>query len=364
MILDQFKDSKVLITGHTGFKGSWLSAWLNSIGADIYGISISEVSKPSHFSVLKLEKNICHRLLDIRDFDALNEAINSVQPDFVFHLAAQSLVKESYKSPLETFSTNSLGTAHVLETLRNLEKECSLVLITSDKCYENKEWIWGYKETDRLGGKDPYSASKAAAENIIYAYLNSFFDNSNIRIGVGRAGNVIGGGDWAENRIVPDCVKAWSNNETVQIRNPSSTRPWQHVLEPLSGYLTLALQLQDRKEKSPCGEAFNFGPPADHNYSVSYLLEQMSKHWSQAKWHDISNNTKQPYEAGLLKLNCDKAKQYLSWEPTLNFEETVKFTIDWYRRYYTGQSNMTDVTLSQIEAYTNLAQDRMIQWAT
>lgn len=362
MYINKFRGANVLITGHTGFKGSWLSLWLKQLGAKVHGISLGEVSTPSNFSALGLENNINHHVFDIRDYELLNKRVKSIQPDFVFHLAAQALVKDSYNDPLQTFSTNAIGTAHVLESLRDYDKDCVLVLITSDKCYENKEWIWGYRETDRLGGKDPYSASKAAAENIIHAYLSSFFSDSKVKIGIGRAGNVIGGGDWANNRIVPDCIKAWSNNEKVEIRNPESTRPWQHVLEPLSGYLSLASNLYENN--SLHGEAFNFGPASNQNHTVKQLLNAMGQHWSQAEWKDVSNDAEKQYEAGLLKLDCDKALQLLDWKPSLVFEDTVKFTIDWYKKYYNDTSlNMSEFTINQIEKYTQLAKENNISWA-
>jgi len=359
----KFRDSKVLVTGHTGFKGSWLSLWLKNLGANVHGISLEEISNPSHFSILDLKNQMNSDFVDIKNFVELDNKIKSIKPDFIFHLAAQSLIGKSYEDPINTFLTNSIGTAHVLESLRDANHDCILVLITSDKCYKNEEKVWGYKESDILGGKDPYSASKAAAENIIYAYISSFYQTSKVKIGVGRAGNVIGGGDWAANRIVPDCVKAWSNKKIVQIRNPSSTRPWQHVLEPISGYLNLAVQLYE--DSSLHGEAFNFGPPENRNYSVNTLLDEMGKYWKQAKWSDVSDNIEQHYEAGLLNLNCSKAEELLKWESTLDFNETVKFTIDWYRQYYSDTSiKMNEVTLKQIESYINIAKEKGILWAT
>ncbi len=266
-----FSGSKVLITGHTGFKGSWLSLWLSGLGANVTGVSLDIPTEPSHFLSGSINEMLAKDLrLDIRDSAAMKDLIKVLQPDFVFHLAAQPIVRRSYADPVESWQTNTLGTVNILQALRGLEKACTAVFITSDKCYDNVEWEWGYRETDALGGPDPYSASKGAAELAIRSYVRSYFPaDGNIRIGVGRAGNVIGGGDWALDRIVPDCVRAWSRGENVELRNPAATRPWQHVLEPLSGYLNLALAL--KKDNKLHGEPFNFGPPAQQNHSVGEL---------------------------------------------------------------------------------------------
>ncbi len=360
-----FKEKKVLITGHTGFKGSWLSIWLIHLGAKVVGVSNNEVSKPSNFSVSEISSVIEDYRIDIRDANEIKTLVEKVQPDFVFHLAAQALVRPSYENPLETMTTNAIGTANVLDALRNLDKKVVAVMITSDKAYDNVEWVWGYRETDRLGGKDPYSASKGMAELAIRCYVDSFFDkpDSNVRVGIARAGNVIGGGDWAVDRIVPDCMEAWANGETVNIRSPRATRPWQHVLEPLSGYLCLAegLCMNDKLH----GEAYNFGPSADQNYPVSKLIDEMSNHWNQIKWKDVSNNKEHVHEAGLLKLNCDKALSDLEWRAALPFEETVKMTVDWYKEYYQNQNqSMYDFTISQIESYTKAAKLNNIAWTS
>ena len=256
-----FKNSKVLITGHTGFKGSWLSLWLAQMGAEVHGISIALPSKPSHFLAADLAAKVKDHRLDICEGEFLNALFEQIQPDFVFHFAAQALVRSAYADPNGTWRTNAFGTINVLESLQLLKSPCVAVLITSDKCYDNVESIWGYRENDALGGTDPYSASKAAAELAIRSYVRSFFPSDGVvHIGIGRAGNVIGGGDWAQDRVVPDCIRAWSCNETVQLRNPLATRPWQHVLEPLSGYLSLAMALKENIKLH--GEPFNFGPPA------------------------------------------------------------------------------------------------------
>lgn len=359
-----FKGKKVLITGHTGFKGSWLSLWLSNLGANIIGISKDVPTIPSNFSVSLVSDIVEDHFIDIRDSDAIKKLINKKQPDFVFHLAAQALVRASYENPLETMMTNAIGSANILDALRSIDKKVVTVMITSDKAYDNVEWLWGYRETDRLGGKDPYSASKSMAELAIKSYFESFYNkpDSDVIIGIARAGNVIGGGDWADDRIVPDCIRAWSKDKIVEIRSPSSTRPWQHVLEPLSGYISLAAKLEASIDNR--GEAYNFGPSSDQNYPVSDLINEMSKHWSRVKWKDISNNKAHFHEAGLLKLNCDKAMFDLGWCATLQFEETVKMTIDWYKEFYQNQENsIQEFTINQISEYTTLANSRGISWA-
>jgi len=361
----EYNNKTVLITGHTGFKGSWLSMWLAHLGAKVVGVSNTEISEPSNFSVSEISSVIDDHRLDVRDADAIKTLVEKIQPDFVFHLAAQALVRPSYGNPLETMTTNAIGTANVLDALRALNKKVVAVMITSDKAYDNVEWIWGYRETDRLGGKDPYSASKGMAEIAIRSYIESFFNkpDSSVRVGIARAGNVIGGGDWAVDRIVPDCMEAWANGETVDIRSPHATRPWQHVLEPLSGYLCLAENLY--LDSQYHGEAYNFGPSADQNYPVSKLIDEMSKYWDQIKWNDVSKNEGHVHEAGLLKLNCDKALSDLGWHSTLEFEETIKMTVEWYKEYYQKQNqSMYDFTVSQIEAYTKAAKLKNITWAS
>jgi len=354
-----FFGKKVLITGHTGFKGSWLSLWLQNLGADVSGLSIDIPSSPSHFDVANLSNQFDDYRIDIRDGDEVKRIIKKIQPDFVFHLAAQSLVRPSYESPVETMITNAIGSANILDALRSLNNSVVAVMITSDKAYDNVEWSWGYREIDRLGGKDPYSASKGMAELAIRSFVESFFSSteSNVRVAITRAGNVIGGGDWAIDRIVPDCMKSWSNNEVVDIRNPNATRPWQHVLEPLRGYLILAAQLSTNALLH--GEAYNFGPPANQNHSVRELINTMSGHWDSVLWNDISDSKTHLHEAGLLKLNCDKALFELHWQPILEFRETVLMTVDWYRHYYqNSKDSMYNFTVSQIEEYSKLAIER------
>ena len=353
----------VLITGHTGFKGGWLTAWLKKLGANVVGISLDPPTEPSHFSAAHLFIGMTDLRIDIRDRAALEEAILSVQPDFVFHLAAQALVRRAYDDPIETWHTNVLGTLNVMEVLRKLSKPCVAVIITSDKCYDNKEWVWGYRETDEMGGADPYSASKGAAELVIHSHIKSYFPKSSsaIRIASARAGNVIGGGDWAADRIVPDCVKAWSSGHLVELRNPFSTRPWQHVLEPLSGYLSLAVLLSQQPELH--GESFNFGPRPQQNKSVLDLVKQMSLYWDQVKWENVLKLEAEFHECALLKLNCDKALHYLKWHAVMDFEDTVRMTAEWYRTFYTKPMEITSMTDQQIISYTVIAKSMGLTWA-
>lgn len=358
-----FNGKTALVTGHTGFKGAWLTAWLKQMGAKVVGIALNPPTDPSHYAAAHLADGMSDLRIDIRDRVALEDAIVSTQPDFVFHLAAQALVRRSYDDPIETWQTNVLGTLHVLEALRQLNKPCAAVIITSDKCYDNVEWVWGYRETDAMGGPDPYSASKGAAELAIRSHIKSYFPKatSKVRIASARAGNVIGGGDWAADRIVPDCVKAWSADNAVELRNPHSTRPWQHVLEPLSGYLNLAMALSQRPELH--GEPFNFGPPAQQNHSVLELVQQMALHWDQVRWQNVSQSAAGPYESGLLKLNCDKVLHYLRWRAVMGFEDTVRMTAEWYRAYYQQPTQIAATTIAQIEAYTKIAKQQGLLWA-
>jgi CDP-glucose 4,6-dehydratase len=362
-LLSKFNGSKVLITGNTGFKGSWLTFWLKELGADVTGISVGPPSDPSHFVSAGLADGMQDLLIDIRDSKSLNEAVYEAQPDFVFHLAAQALVKKSYEDPIATYSTNVMGTLNLLESLRLLKKRCAAVIITSDKCYDNVEWVWGYREADSLGGPDPYSASKGAAELLIRSHIKSYFpqDSSKIRIASARAGNVIGGGDWAMDRIIPDCVKAWSVNKEVQLRHPDSTRPWQHVLEPLSGYLALAIALTRQPDLH--GEPFNFGPQAQQNHSVLELVKEMSQHWQQVHWQITKQKDTSHHESGLLKLNCDKALHNLQWHASMRFEDTIRFTAQWYRDFYNQPGTIAVTTHTQITEYMEIARQQGLRWA-
>jgi CDP-glucose 4,6-dehydratase len=349
-----FKNKKVLITGHTGFKGSWLAAWLNILEANVLAVSKDVPTKPAHYDLIKgqLDQDI---VVDITNFNDISKIIIEYKPDYLFHLAAQPIVLTSYDEPFETFQSNSVGTLNILESLRISNHHCCAVIITSDKCYENIDKKVKYKESDRVGGKDPYSASKGSAEIIIRSYCESFFkkNNSNIKLASTRAGNVIGGGDWAKYRVIPDCIKAWSRKKDVIIRNSKSTRPWQHVLEPLSGYLTLASQLKDNKNIN--GEAFNFGPSDNNEYSVGELVNELSKQWPNSNWVDASEKNKDLYEASLLSLNCEKSLKLLKWKSILDFSETAKWTGEWYYAYYNhGKQSAYELTIQQIEKYTKL----------
>lgn len=364
MLENKFSGKTVLISGHTGFKGSWLSIWLNLLDAKVIGLSNGIPTDPSNFIASNVKSIVEESCVDIRDAKAVREVVQKYQPDFIFHLAAQANVRPSYQLPVETIETNCLGSANILDALRTLKKPVTALMITSDKAYDNVEWVWGYRETDRLGGSDPYSASKGMAELVIRTYTDSFFKDpdSNVRIGITRAGNVIGGGDWSDYRIVPDCMKAWSKGKAVDIRYPEATRPWQHVLEPLSGYLALSINLAESDENH--GEAFNFGPPARQNYSVKELIERMGECWQNAKWKDVSQDRDNKHEAGLLKLNCDKALFKLKWQPTLDFEKTIRMTVEWYKAYYENQNNsMYDMIVDQIKEYRELAQNNGQEWA-
>jgi len=316
------------------------------------------------FDVLKLDEKIDHYIADIRDLSKIKSIIHSFKPDFLFHLAAQAIVSTSYTEPLETISINVMGTANVLEALRTLDHSCNAVIITSDKCYENVEWVWGYKETDPVGGRDIYSGSKGAAEVIFHAYQQSFFSDSNckIKMATGRAGNVIGGGDWAADRIVADCMRAWSESERVEIRCPSATRPWQHVLEPLSGYLTLGQELSENANSH--GEQYNFGPKSEKNHTVKDLLSDLSEYWDFNKSEDafVATDNIPFHEAGLLKLNCDKALFNLKWEANLSYIECIKFVSEWYFKFYQGNGNMFEFTCYQIKMYEAFAKEKKLIW--
>jgi len=362
MFQDAYHGKTVLISGHTGFKGAWLTAWMKLLGAKVVGIALDPLTNPSHFDVAHLGNGMTDLRLDIRDREALEDAVLSVQPDFVFHLAAQAIVRRSYDDPMTTWQTNVLGTLHILEALRKLQKPCSAVIITSDKCYDNVEWVWGYRETDALGGPDPYSASKGAAELAVRSHVKSFFPaaTSSVRIASARAGNVIGGGDWSVDRIIPDCVKSWSAGNAVELRNPHATRPWQHVLEPLSGYMNLAVALLQQPELH--GEPFNFGPRAHHNHSVIELVQQMALYWDQVRWEDISTVATGPYESNLLKLNCDKALHNLQWHAVMGFHDTVRMTAEWYRAYYQQPALIEVTTNNQIELYMEIAEQQGLKW--
>tara|TARA_Y100001970_G_scaffold173242_1_gene211680 strand:- start:6470 stop:7543 length:1074 start_codon:yes stop_codon:yes gene_type:complete len=345
-----FENKKVLITGHTGFKGSWLCLWLFILGAKIIGISKDIPTKPSHFSSLKLNRKVKSIKLDLNNFKQLSKVIKKHKPDFIFHLAAQAIVSKSYIYPKDTWKSNTFGTLNILESLKLLKKKVNVVLITSDKVYKNLEIKKGYKEHDIIGGEDPYSASKGATEILINSYIKSFFKKGkNISIAIARAGNVIGGGDWSEDRLVPDCIRASSKKRKVIIRNPKSTRPWQHVLESVRGYMMLAIEL--KKNKNLHGEAFNFGPSSKFEKNVITLVKEMKKNWKLINW-EIKKNTKYN-ESNLLKLNSKKAKKLLKWECLLSFKETVKIVTLWYKNYYIKKNDIFLFSKQQINNYQN-----------
>ena len=357
-----YNGKKILVTGHTGFKGSWLSKWLIDLGANVVGISDRIISEPSFFEVLNLSKDMNHNLLDIRDKESLERKITEFKPDIVFHLAAQAIVSKSYQDPVETFDTNVMGSINVLEVLRKMNSNCIAVFITSDKCYDNVEWPWGYRETDALGGKDVYSGSKGAAELAIKSYFHSFFRDSNVLLASARAGNVIGGGDWAKDRIIPDAMRAWSSKNAVRIRSPKATRPWQHVLEPLSGYLNLAQELSENPSLS--GHSYNFGPSFNENVTVLELLEYLHYLWPEKIKEPVVVENEIPFhEARLLKLNCDKALMDLKWQSTLNYSETISFVSEWYNTFYFSKNEISHKTSLQLENFTKLANEKKLNWS-
>jgi len=344
-----FRNKKVLISGDTGFKGSWLAYWLSLLGAEVYGFALPPEHDNDHFVLLKLGKFIRHRDGDIRDAGQIKEFTAKINPEFVFHLAAQPLVRKSFHEPKLTFDTNIGGTVNILEAIRQTPSVKVAIIVTSDKCYKNNEWCWGYREIDELGGKDPYSASKAAAEIVFSAYQNSFFKEDRQGFGAAsvRAGNVIGGGDWSVDRIVPDCIKALQKNEAIQLRNPDATRPWQHVLDPLLGYLTLAAQLYENP--SAYSGSYNFGPDHGRMYTVKDLAEELIKVWGSGEIQVIKEDSP-VHESHLLHLNCDKVHHYLGWYPKWGFKKSVEMTASWYKRIEAGE-DARSVSKEQISEY-------------
>jgi len=329
-----FKNKRVLITGDTGFKGSWLALWLNELGANVCGYALPPEGEYAHFKLLNLGNEITHIDGNILDVKKLDKIFQDFQPEIVFHLAAQSLVRLSYDEPKLTFETNVVGSVNVLESIRKTSSVKSLIYVTSDKCYKNNEWIWGYRENDELGGHDPYSASKAAAEIVFSSYLNSFYSkNTSIGVASVRAGNVIGGGDWALDRIIPDCIRSIKDEKKIEIRSPQSTRPWQHVLEPLSGYMLLAKKLYESPNLYT--GSWNFGPGVTSIKTVKELVERVIDILGKGSI-SIGKVDGNKHEAGLLHLNCDKANHQLGWIPLWNFEQTIQMTIEWYKNYLNG----------------------------
>ena len=350
-----YEGKKILVTGHTGFKGGWLSLWLKELGAEVIGYSLDPPTQPSFFEAVDLKNKIIHIIGDVRDEKHLLSVFEKYQPEFVFHLAAQSLVRLSYKEPRLTYETNVMGTVNILEAIRKSKSVRAAVIITSDKCYENKEWIYGYRENDPVGGYDPYSSSKGCAELVISAYRRSFLNSINqndhkIAISSARAGNVIGGGDWREDRLIPDCIKSLSENKPIIIRNPDAIRPWQHVLEPLSGYLLLGAKMYEDGAKY--NGAWNFGPPDSDLITVEEITKKIVSYWGSGKYkNEIS--IKNPHEAKLLKLDCSKARSVLSWYPVYDIDEALSKTVGWYKMFYdeTGEDNLFEYTIKQIREY-------------
>ena len=347
-IANLFGGRRVFITGHTGFKGSWLAFLLHEAGATVMGYALPPATQVNHFDLLGLDKKIQHVVGDVRDAALLSRTLKQFQPEFVFHLAAQALVRPSYDDPAATFSTNVMGSVNLLDAVRHCNSVRSLVYITSDKCYENVEWIWGYRESDQLGGRDPYSASKAAAELVFSSYARSFFEQCPL-LGAAsaRAGNVIGGGDWAVDRIIPDCMRAIQANEPVRLRNPAATRPWQHVLEPLAGYLLLAARLYEEPKR--WGGAWNFGPSTQEVRTVKNVAEVIVGHLGKGRV-EVAQSTTQVHEARLLQLNCDKAQQLLGWHPRWHVEKTLEATALWYKSVLNGGSAEA-MTRAQIQEF-------------
>lgn len=347
-----YKNKKVLVTGHTGFKGSWLSTWLLSIGADVYGYSDNIPTSPSLFETLNLENKIHHNIGDIRDLNNFSSVINDIKPDFIFHLAAQAIVSQSFNDPLETLSSNIMGTSNLLAILKDVDFNVNVVVITSDKCYENVETYYGYRESDALGGKDIYSSSKACAELIFSSFYRSYFINKpNVNIASARAGNVIGGGDWANDRIIADVYRSWSKSIPIEMRSPNATRPWQHVLEPLSGYLLLGTFINNKLYN---GESYNFGPSTDKNITVNQLVTDLAGSWDDNLDNKIIIHEDKKFpECNLLKLCCDKALFELNWNPVLDYKNTVKFVSSWYESFYLKETDMYTLTVQQIKEYIN-----------
>ena len=355
-LLKNFSGKKVIITGHTGFKGSWLTLWLVHLGAKVTGISDRTPTNPSNFEANQLKKKINHFKFDIRNKKKFLFIINKIKPDYIFHLAAQSLVKKSYKNPVETFETNTFGTLNLLESLKKVKfkKKCSVVIITSDKSYKNLEIKRGYKENDRLGGYDPYSASKACAELIIQSYINSFLkDNKRLFISIARAGNVIGGGDWSADRLIPDCIRSIQKKRKLKVRFAKSTRPWQHVLEAIFGYMILAIK--QKNDNKINGNAFNFGPNNKNSLSVIGLVKEFKKKWPILNWQ-IVKSKKKIFESGLLKLNSDKALRILNWKCLMNANQTIILLVNWYKFFFEKKrkTSMYDYSINQIKFYEKL----------
>ena len=354
-----YNNRRVLVTGHTGFKGSWLVMWLEKMGAIVCGYSLEANTDPAHYNLLKLDMR--SEIADIRNVERLNKVIEDFKPEIVFHLAAQPLVRLSYKEPVSTYSTNVMGTLYLLEACRNTDSIRAIVVVTSDKCYENKEWVWGYRENDPMGGYDPYSSSKGCTELVVASYRDSYFniadytEKHSILLATARAGNVIGGGDWADDRLIPDVIRSVANKEQVRIRNPKATRPWQHVLEPLSGYLLLGCRLFEGEKKM--AGPWNFGPEATGTLNVGEVLVELKKNWNKIDF--VADKGEHPHEAGLLKLDCSKANQILNWREVWDIRQTIEQTVNWYKLFY--ESNLV-ISEDQLKLYIEQAYYKSIEW--
>lgn len=360
---DTYRGKRVLVTGHTGFKGAWLCEWLLALGAEVTGFALPPPTTPALFDQLGLAARLNDRRGDIRDLTAVRAALDAARPDFVFHLAAQPIVRLSYAQPVETYATNVMGTVHLLEAVRLAGLACAVVVVTTDKCYENTGRAHAYREEEPMGGHDPYSSSKGAVELVVSAYRRSFFSapHSAVRLASARAGNVIGGGDWAPDRIVPDCIRSLQRGEAVPVRNRAATRPWQHVLEPLSGYLWLGARLRaDVKSGDELASAFNFGPTPEATRPVAALVEEVLKHWP-GKWEDRSD-PKAVHEAALLSLAIDKAEQVLGWKPVWDFAATIAHTVGWYRAVSMETASAAVHTRRQLAAYETAARALHLTW--
>ena len=353
--LEAFKGRSVFITGHTGFKGSWLALWLAKLGARVAGYALKPPTQPSNFDLSNVRDSlVAHHVADVRDFTLLRSALERSAPEIVLHLAAQPLVLESYRNPRDTFETNVMGTANLLESIRQLQLPCSVVVVTSDKCYENREWLWGYRESDPMGGHDPYSASKGLTELLVSSYRRSFFQPGEIskhgvRLATARAGNVIGGGDWSPDHIIVDVIDALSKGRAIQVRSPKAIRPWQHVLESLSGYLTLASALHGSDAARYC-DGWNFGPRVEDSIPVRDLVQLLIERWGAGSWTDASDPTR-PHEAQNLRLSIEKAQLSLGWEPRWSVAKAVDHTVFWFRRYLDAPAVLQATCLDQIDAY-------------
>jgi CDP-glucose 4,6-dehydratase len=354
-----YRGRRVFLTGHTGFKGAWLAAWLLDLGAEVAGYALAPSTKPALFDRLGLSRRMAHTRGDVTYAPRLARALKAHRPEIVFHLAAQALVRPSYADPVGTYRTNVLGTVNLFEAARAARSVKAVVNVTSDKCYENREWVYGYREMDPMGGHDPYSASKGCAELVTSSYRNSFFAPAGLGLASGRAGNVIGGGDWSVDRLIPDCVRALTCGRVIDLRNPGATRPWQHVLEPLSGYLQLGALL--RRDPSRYAAGWNFGPDDDSVLTVEQVVQRIVGFWGDGRYRVLK--TPQPHEAKLLKLDASLARQRLGWRPVWDIDTALSMTVSWYRAHADGRMPLSRLTSDQIRAYTERAGERGLAWA-